>query len=198
MHRATTDTGLHALLEQLDPARTLEQTAARADEAMISFRSCPAQVTQWREFQALSVEFLRHVEGRVLRLRGGPWVSFEHDWGRCAHLLMTEFGGSSGDKAAFELARTGNEGGLYHVLRKLASRLAEEYAGNEIRARISDWWNRLTVTQKFAAMDEYLAAFGHVLPSELIEDTAARLRASFPKVLAQHPYLMQRFRQVGR
>jgi hypothetical protein len=111
---------------------------------------------------------------------------------------MTEFGGSSGDKVAFELARTGNEGGLYHVLRKLASRLAEEYAGNEIRARISDWWHRLSVPQKFAAMDEYLAAFGHFLPSELTEGTAARLRADFPKVLAQHPYLMQRFRRLGR
>ena len=34
------------------------------------------------------------------------------------------------EKAAFEMARTGNEGGLYAVLKAIAGQLAEEYAEN--------------------------------------------------------------------
>ena len=47
-------------------------------------------------------------------------------------------------------------------------------------------------------MDEYLKKYGHLLPSELTEGSAARVRANFPKVLAQHPKILQKTRRLGR
>jgi len=56
----------------------------------------------------------------------------------------------------------------------------------------------LSVEEQLAASTEYLQKYGHLLPSELTEGSAARIRANLPKVLEEHPHLIQRLRQVGR
>ena len=106
--------------------------------------------------------------------------------------------GSNGEKAAFEMARTGNEGGLYAVLKKMAQTMGEHYAENEVSAKVLFYWNGLTVPEKLAAADEYLGKYGHLLPSELTEGSAGRVRANLPKVLEEHPRLLRRLRGIGR
>lgn len=192
-------TGLARLLESIDPIRTYDENARRADDAVNSFHFAKGRIGDWEEFRTCLIEFFRHVESRVLRMRGRPYGSDwgDFDWHRCAELLKREYG-RNGDKAAFEIARTGNEGGLYAVLRKLARGLAEKYSENEASARIYEWWNGLSLAEQFAAMEEYLQEYGHLLPSELTEGSAARIKANFPKVLEEHPRLLQRTRRVGR
>lgn len=96
------------------------------------------------------------------------------------------------------MTRTGKEGGLYRVLKTVADQMAEEYAQNEISGRIYDYWNRLTTDEQVAATDEYINKYGHLLPAELTEGSAARLKANFPKVLEEHPKIIRRMRRVGR
>ena len=96
------------------------------------------------------------------------------------------------------MARTGNEGGLYRVLKAMAMRVAEDYAQNEIFAKISAYWRSLSVDEKFDASTEYIAKFSHLLPSELTEGSSARIRANFTNFLEKHPYLIQQIRRVGR
>ena len=106
--------------------------------------------------------------------------------------------GDQADKAAFEMARTGVEGGLYGVLKTVAQLMVEEYAGNEIRARAGAFWNGLSLDEKLEVPTEYIKKHGHLLPSELTEGSAARLRMNFLKVLEEHPRLFMNVQRVGR
>jgi len=133
----------------------------------------------------------------VLRLRSDVPDNEGFYRALCSNLLDKAFG-PSGSKAAFEMVRTGKEGGLYQVLKTVADLLAEKYAQNEVFARISHYWESLTLDEKLAAPDEYLSKYEHLLPPELTEGSAARLRANFPKVLEEHPKMIRQMRRIGR
>jgi len=192
------DTGMERLLQSIVPERTLEEVDRRVDEALNTFAS-PSQLTNWDAFRRCLVQFLSHVAGHLLRLPGrrAPHMGVDFEWGRCCQVLMGLYGGN-GEKAAFEMARTGNQGGLKAVLRRFARGRAEELAKNEVAAKVGAYWKGLSTTEKLGAADEYLGKFGHLLPSELTERSAARIRANLPRVLQEHPKLLQRLQRVGR
>ena len=187
-------TDLDRLLATLDPARTLDETSARADEAMNSFPMRTAIIEDWNEFQDLMTRFTLHVRKACLRLSPGYEGNAEFDWADCRQALRKEYG-PSGFKAAFETARTG---GVYKVLKTVARRLSEDYGAQEVSARAHHFLNRLTAEERISMAREYLRKYGHLFPSELTEGSAARIVESFPKVLEQHPRLLQRLRRVGR
>jgi hypothetical protein len=76
--------------------------------------------------------------------------------------------------------------------------MVDGYAGNEIAARISNFWETLSTDEKVAVSREYLGKYGHLLPPELTSGSAARIRANFLKVLEEHPGIMKRLRNLGR
>ena len=190
-------TKLDRLLDSISPEKTIEDIYNRANEAINSFRFKKAQITQWDEFRWCIAEFLRHLEEHILNLRKPVDISLDWYWGHSVRSLLKIYG-INGEKAAFEMARTGNEGGMYAVLKAFAMRRAEEYSQNEIAAKVLFYWNALSVDEQSEAMDEYLRKYGHLFPSELTEGNAVRLRGSFWKVLQKHPELVQKIRQTGR
>jgi hypothetical protein len=125
-------------------------------------------------------------------------VSCDDYWQRCASPALHGVYGPSGDKAAFEMARTGNGGGLYAVFRAVAMHIAEDYTKAEIAARVGAYLQRLSAQQQLDACSEYLSMYGSLLPSELTEASAARIRADFHKVLERHPWLLLKTHEVGR
>lgn len=190
-------TKLDRLLESIDPTRTYDQVSARIDQAVNSFAMKRSTIDNWDEYEKFFADFCRHVETTVLRLGHGAPDNREFYWSKCSNLLDKAFG-SSGYKAAFEMVRTGKEGGLYRVLKTVANQMSEEYAQNEISARISHYWDSLTLDEKLTAPDEYLSKYGHLLPAELTEGSAARIRADFIKALEEHPKIMRRMGRIGR
>lgn len=190
-------TQLDQLLESIDPAVTLDQVSSRVGDAMNTFHSFTATIRKWSDFKRLVTDFHWHVQKTILRNRLVNSPDLDIEWGRCCAILLKEYG-PNGEKAAMEIARTGKEGGLYSIFKKIAKRMIEEYAGNEIGAKISHYWHRLSTEQKLAATDEYLEKYGHLFPSELTEGYAVRIRADFTKVLEQHPRLIKRLREVSR
>ncbi len=190
-------TELDRLLESIDPSRTLDQVSTRVDDALNSFRVQSGIIKDWQGFRTVLAEFFRHIENGVLRIRPSFSGDPDIDWGRCCNLLRREYG-ANGEKAAFEMVRTGAEGGLFSVLRAVTSRMLEDYAGNEIAAKISNFWGSLSTDEQLAASQEYLDKYGHLLPSELTSGSAARIRANFIKVLEEHPRIMRRLRNIGR
>ena len=190
-------TDLDRLLAALDPEQTIEEAFRRADEAINSFPMRRAQILDWHEFTACMAEFVVHVEARILRLRRPVRAAFDFEWGRAASILMKIYG-RSGEKAAFEIARTGNEGGLYGVLKAVAMRIADDLSANEIRGRVHAFWQSHSPQEVLEASTEYLAKYGHLLPSEMTEGSAGRLRGGFVEVLKNHPKLEQQLRRVGR
>jgi hypothetical protein len=188
---------LDQLLASIRPEVTLDETSRRADEALNSFELGTAMIHHWQEFTVRIGKFFAHVEARMLRMGGPVHLDPSFHWSRCAQMLRNIYG-PSGEKIAFEKARTGNEGGLYTVLKALALTMGEQCAENEIRARIGQYWGQLTVNEQLAAVDEYLQKYGHLLPSETTEGSAGRIRAGFPKVLEMHASLLHGIRRVGR
>jgi len=188
-------TRLEQILEDIDPSRTYDQIFARADNAINSFSGTCAQITDWGEFSEYMADFTIHLEAKILQLHSCP-TGRDFYWSKCIQMLCHIYG-PNGEKAAFDMARTGAEGGLFAVLKAVALRMAEEYAENEIGARVIDYWNKLTLQEQFSAADEYLEKYGHLLPSEMTEGSAARLRANFPKVLEKHPRMLHKFRNLN-
>ena len=189
-------TKLEQLLAEIDPKLTLDKTSALVDSAINTFSFDSGQITDRDEFENCLTDFFCHVDSNVL----GVSQSFnsEHrdfQWGRCG-ILLSHIYGHNGENTAFDMARTGKSGGLYAVLKAIALRMAEEYAETEVSARISDFWNKLTVDEQFSVMDEYLEKYGHLLPSELTEDSAVRIRANFRQVLEKHPEIIRKIRRL--
>lgn len=192
-------TRLDQLLASIHPSRTIDEVDRRADSAINSFPAEAAQITDWQEFREVLTHLMAHLESCILRL-GSDYSykkNIEFHWGRCCQVLIREYG-PNGEKAAFEMARTGNDGGLYAVLRRISRSISKQFADTEIQARIQRYWDGLSVEERLEAGDEYLEKHGHLLPSELTEGSAARIRANLPKVLQEHPKMMQRLREIGR
>jgi len=188
-------TRLEKILKDIDPSTTYDQTFARADNAINSFSGTCAQITDFNEFSKYMAGFTIHVEAKILQLHPCP-TGQDFYWLQCVQILCQIYG-TNGEKAAFEMARTGKEGGLFAVLKAVALRMAEEHAENEISARVMDYWNKLTLQEQFSATDEYLEKYGHLLPAEMTEGSAARIRANFPRVLEKHPRMLHKFRNLN-
>ena len=190
-------TKLERLLTQIHPSRTLDETHRLADKALSSFRITSGRPRSRHEFMRLMCQLFAHIESTVLGIRPPRRVHPEMDWSRCCHILKRAYGPEA-MYVATQKALEGHEGGLLSVTRDLASLMAEEYAENEIKARISDYWNRLTVDEKLRAPKEYLRLYGHLYPRDITDGGAGRFRAFFPKYLEKHPFLLQRVSRVGR
>lgn len=190
-------TKLDKLLESIDPSRTVDKVSADVDRAVNSFTTSRTIIKDWNEYEKFLADFCQYVETTMFKLGASVPEYREFYWSRCVNIINNEFG-PSGTKTAFEMVRTGKEGGLYRILKIITDKMAEKYAQNEISARISAYWNRLTVDEKLAAVDEYLSKFGHLLPTEFTDGSAVRLKVHFTKVLNEHPKMIRRMRQIVR
>jgi len=190
-------TELDKLLSSISPEKVIVATFNRANEAINTFHPKSALIENWDEFKHCMAEFMRHVERHSLRLSRPIDVSSDYYWALCVRVLLKVYG-SSGEKAAFEMARTGNDGGLNAVLRSVAMHVSEGYIKMEIQARVDAYLKSLSNEQQLAASSEYLAKHGHLLPSEMTEKSAARIHANFGKVLAKYPWLVLKLHEVGR
>jgi S-adenosylmethionine:diacylglycerol 3-amino-3-carboxypropyl transferase len=141
--------------------------------------------------------FLQHLDAIIFRLREPVDVPISYYWQRCVPLLLDLYG-RNGEKASFDMSRSGTDGGLYAVLRAVASKVAEQYAARDVSTRVLNYWNSLNVEEQLASATEYLNKYGHLLPAEVTEGSAARIRANFHRVLEEHPQILRRLRRVGR
>jgi hypothetical protein len=189
-------TKLDRLLEKIDPSRTLNAVSSRVDDAVNSFPMTEGAITGWDRFEQVLSKFARHVENKVLHIRA-DFPPSVYDLVRCEKLLEKEYG-DQGRKVAFEMASTGVQGGLYEVLKKIASHLAHDYAQNQISALVDRFWNDLSMNERFAVMDEYAEKFGQFLPKSYLEGSRVFLKINSIKVLEEHPRMIQRLRELKR
>lgn len=190
-------TKLDRLLESIDPARTIDKVSADVDRAVNSFTKRRATIDNWNEYQTYLADFCRHVEKEVLKYGSGVPEYREFYWTRCSNFLNRKYG-PNGSKRAFELVKSGQDGGLYGILKTIAKMMAEEYSYKEVSARISHYLNALSTDEQLAATEEYLQKHGNLLPSEFKEGSAVLLKVHFRRVLEEHPKTIQRMRRIGR
>lgn len=190
-------TKLDLLLDWVSPEKTIERTYNRASEAINTFQWDKAKVDSRCEFKHCMGSFLKHFNCIILKIPKSVDISIVDSWRFCIHPLMRIYG-DNGDIVACQLALTGNEGGLYGVLKAFAMYKAEEYSNNEIFAKVLGYYESLSPEEVLKASEEYMAKYGHLLPSEMTENGAPRIRGYFWKVLKMHPKLIQKIRQTGR
>ena len=190
-------TELDRLLARISPEKVIVKTFNRANEAINTFNVKSAQPNEWDEFRCCMADFLQHTERHSLRLHSPAAMASDYYWPLCVRVLMKVYG-SSGEKAAFEMARTGCGGGLYALLRSVAMHVAEEYAKTEIQAKVNAYLDDLTVEKQLEASSEYIAKYGRFLPSEITEASAARIHSEFRQVLQRHPWMILKIHDVGR
>jgi hypothetical protein len=169
--------------------------AALSDETIETFIF--PSLHQDGSIESLSPSEKEKVEVAILDARSRLRAIEVSTISRCVRALAQKYG-SQGEKAAFEIARTGNEGGLYSVLKAVAAQMAEGYADNEISARVDRFWQEVSNEERLKIADEYMEKFGQLLPSELTENGGVRIKFNLPKVLKQHPRVIRRLRGIGR
>ena len=187
---------LDILLKSLSPERTIEETNNRANEAIGTFNFDKGKVESWEEFRCCMAKFSKHLDERILKLKESLDTPLTDYWKYCIGPLLRIYG-SNGDVTAFTIANTGNEGGLYAVLKAFAMYKAEEYTKNEISGRVYAYWQGLSAEEKIEAAGEYLSRYEHIIPSELLESDAPTLRNNFWQVLEKHPFIVQKLHQAG-
>jgi len=193
-------TKLDKLLQKIDPSVTLDAVSATVEAAFnlfIAILRTRCSIHNRDNFRAIMARFFCHIENSVLHINPPRKSDLKFDWGRCYLRLEKKFGPNA-ENIAFDMARTNISGGLYAVLKVVARIMAEEFANNQISFEVSKFWDSLTTGEKIAVSKEYIEKYGHLIPSELMEGGAVRVRAFFWKVLEEHPKIVQKLRNVNR
>jgi hypothetical protein len=193
----TMPTKLDAFLKTIDPKQILDPLRVRADNGLNTFRYKQASIQDFREFTMLLGNFFGHMESKMIRFNSPRPSDVGYDYGRCYHLLKGQFG-EHVHKMVFNRARTGVDGGLYGVLKLVADLMIQDYAGNEIRARVGSFYGSLSTKEQMEIPKEYVKKYGHLLPSDITEGNAVWVVANFPRVLEEHPYTVAGIRRLGR
>lgn len=189
-------TKLERLLGSIAPDITLKPTHERANEAVNSFPFPDVMIDSFDKFRYLLICLHRHIEAGIFRIDSMPQSTVDFHWSRCYGILEQMYG-TNGEKAAFDMIRTNKDGGLREVVNQFAKTIAENYAKNEIHAKISFYLNSLSCQERLAAGAEYIEKFGYLLPEEMTEASAARIHDNFDKVLEKHVFMMYDLAKTG-
>lgn len=187
---------LDELLAAIAPERTLDDVGAGVDEAVNSFerRAVGTERWDWEDFENYMGQFFQHVYHVACRLRA-PMDDPHGFFCANAHVLEQEYG-PKWRRLVLQLVRTGAEGGLHHMLRASAERLAEHWTGNRIRSLVAAYWESLSNREKERIPGEYLRKCGALLPAEVQRRLSREPWFNFCEVLKQHPYLVDRVRRL--
>jgi hypothetical protein len=190
-------TDLDILLDGIDPSRNFDILAARADNALNTFPMPAGTIVHPLGFQGCLARFYCHLENHLLNVCPPRQMEYWLDWGRAIQMLRGAYG-PDGEQAAMDMAVSGADGGIYSVLKDVSDQLVEMYARNEISARVAGYLNHASVEQWLTWPEEYILKYGHLLPAELLDGNAVRIKSNFHKVLTEHPKMIRRLRRVGR
>jgi len=186
-------TRLEKLLKEIDPYRLIREIYSRMNSALRTFSYGYLTIRNWQEYENYLAKFFCYIENITLRVKMPVHPTIHYQ--RCIRFLNEEFG-PNGEKIAYKMAKTGVNGGLFAVLNIIAKRLAEFYTRNTIRAFVDRYWNKLSYNQRIAAAKEYRKKYGHLIPSDYTEGSPAFLAANLQKILEEHPFMIERIRQV--
>ena len=198
---------LDELLERIDPRKTIDRGNALLDKALNSYPFPNSQVDNKDEFMKVCGDFYWHVESTLLDL--GPNISPEDKWKQslAANILHDIYGEHKHDihgryfpDEPYRIARSGVEGGLYGVLRRIGEAMAKKHVENQIAVEVGEFVSRLMndLPEYHATAREYAQKYGQLLPREALEDNAIDIAVNFGKILNSHPYMIKRMREIGR
>ena len=185
-------TRLERLLQNIEPIP--DRIDRFADKALNTFPVTAAIITEWETYRRCLAEFFCHMECIILGI-GSRSADVDFYIDRCWRLLRKKYGDSA-PQACFESIRTGSEGGLRRVLITASELFSKDYAENLIGLTVEAYWSNRDPSAILADADEYVRLYRHILPGEITEGSATRIRFNFRKVLKQHPFFIRRLRRA--
>ena len=174
-----------------------DEVGHRVDEAFNSGPAVPAVVTEWHDYVNRVASFYWHLERTILGVSDLEIGDIDWHAGKAWHLLRGELG-EHALQAGFERARTGSGGGMLSILRLVARLMGERCGRAQVGGAVGLYWRDQSADELLQDSKEYVRVYGHLLPGEMTERGAVRVRANFYKVLEQHPFMMRRMREAGR
>lgn len=172
------------ILNELTEPGYTEEKYLGADRA-INAVCVKGPLGSFNEFKQILIEVILLIQNHVLKAQKTVEGAEEFYLGIAFRVLQKEYG-PNGEKAAYEMSRTGKEGGINAVIRSLAYGYTDILFENEAKAKVAVIWEKLSNDQKFLIMDQYVSKFGYLWPDELTENGAVRLKMNFPKTLQLH------------
>jgi hypothetical protein len=187
---------LEKLLQDIDPSRTIDVVEKRINHALANYRREKNTVDSWEEYQEYLAKFVRLARNAAFDLPADAGQSLEFDFKNAIQYLEEEYPRST-SRTVYDIMSTGAEGGVLGLSRTLAGLMAEDFSQNEIRGRVSTYWQSLSVDEKLASADEYIKKYKDILPRKTTQDVVS-IKANFVKVLNNHPRMIKRLRDLKR
>ena len=186
---------MNELLRKIDPSETIGLSGQDMDRALMQYKYGSGSVRNHREFCSYLARFYCHIE-KICINRKIP-VNEKMDYFRCAQILNEEYG-PKGEQFALEMAIARVNGGLYSILKLIAGRTVHRYSRNIVRSHVDSFIRSLSFNERLEAAAEYKRRFGNLLPPAYVNSNIALLTANLEKILEEHPFAIQRVRQVFR
>ena len=171
-------------LSNLTSPQYAEKKYQGADRA-INAVNVGGLVDSFKQFKNILIEVIVLVQKNVLKVQRPIEGAQDFYLDAAFRVLQKEYG-PNGEKAAFEMSRTGKDGGVNAVIRSIAYGYTDVLFENETKAKVGIIFEQMSDNDKFAVMNEYIKEFGHLWPDELIENGALRLKINFLKTLHLH------------
>ena len=187
-------TALQRLLTNIEPIP--DRTAMRMAEALNDFDVPAVLLDNLDALEQCLARFYCHLECAILGTAGRP-INREFDLTRCYRLLAKAYGTNT-RAALFDIARTGAGGGLMGILQAAAREFGNRYAKDLISMSVESYFRVRPPTQLLADMNEYVHNYQDLLPSEMGENGAARIKGEFRAFLKEHPFVIRSLRQAVR
>ena len=187
--------GLNKLLKDIDPKVTIDDVERKVNKAVQAFKG--KSFSNYDDFTKLIGEFYQHVYNQIYCFDNSYKLPPGHDIGYANEILSFSYGHNNPLHTAYEIARTGVEGGLRQILSDLANQIAQKESTNWIRIRVLKFWNELSPNEWDDVADSYIDKFGHLFPSDVLEGEALRIRQHLPDILMMHPDLVRGIRNIA-
>lgn len=189
-------TRLENLIESIDPSQLFDRVSQAVDAAFNSFRY-DYPIKSFDDYQKCMSQFVQHIEQVVLGFRSSQDYDRSFFWTRYSNLVNGQHGRDAW-KMNYEKIITGRDGGLYQLLKEVAGMVLKDRSKQQISNRIGPFWNSLSDTEKLNTIQEFMAKFGDILPSEYRGGGGAYLKMNFPNMLQKYPELILEIRRAVR
>lgn len=192
-------TKLDELLKKIDPKNTIDYFNAILDKALNSYHYSMSSISDFDKLLKLLGDFYWYMDKKMLGWDDELEQPEDMRIGFCEEILLKVYGRHY-RTAVFDIAKSGVEGGLYGILKKIGEAMARKNAERRIDIAATEFYNELMADLKFydQTVKEYAEKYGHLLPERLIKDDAIDLKINFYEVLKNHPYLVKRMREIGK
>jgi hypothetical protein len=190
-------TRLERFMKQLEPAVSIDPVHRRVDEALRTL-PVPARsaVRNYLAFEDRSVLLWWHIEPYLRDIADFPQRNTSDALHQCRIIYRALFG-SEGETAAYEMVHNNVEGGWRKLVHAFAHKMADDFIDEQLALSTDQFWNLLSTPGKHAAADEFILKWGFLLPGELTENSAARIRTYLPEYLKRIPEALQRLQQIS-